>query len=110
MTKCLAPAVMVFLLPVVGFVNTALAERRPVKRAVDFTARMNPRLNGTTSSLGKTGVVVKIQNAAIAKDGTITVRATIVDSDGIPLDRLGIATKGPVSLRFIAAYIPAGQT
>jgi hypothetical protein len=67
MTKCLAPAVMVFLLPVVGFVNTALAERRPVKRAVDFTARMNPRLNGTTSSLGKTGVVVKIQNAAIAK-------------------------------------------
>ena len=53
--------------------------------------------------------MVKIQSAAIAKDGTITVRATIVDSDGIPLDRLGVATKGPVSMSFIAAYIPAGQ-
>jgi OmcA/MtrC family decaheme c-type cytochrome len=67
-------------------------------------------LNGTTSSLGKTGVVVKIQSAAIAKDGTITARATIVDSDGFPLDRLGVTTKGPVSMSFIAAYIPAGQT
>jgi len=109
MTKRLATAATAFLLPVVGLVGTALAERRPVK-PVDFAARLNPRLNGTTSSLGKTGVVVKIQNAAIAKDGTITVRATIVDSDGIPLDRLGVATKGPVTLRFIAAYIPAGQT
>jgi len=67
-------------------------------------------LNGSTTSLGKTGVVVKIQSAAIAKDGTITARATIVDSDGFPLDRLGVATKGPVSMSFIAAYIPAGQT
>ena len=50
---------------------------------------MNPRLNGSTTSLGKTGVVVNFQNAAIAKDDTITIRATIVDSDGIPLDRLG---------------------
>jgi OmcA/MtrC family decaheme c-type cytochrome len=53
---------------------------------------------------------VKIQNAAIAKDGTITVRATITDSDGTPLDRLGKATQGPVSMSFVAAYIPAGQT
>jgi OmcA/MtrC family decaheme c-type cytochrome len=109
MTKRVAAAVTVFLLPVAGLVNIALAERRPVK-PVDFTARMNPRLNGSTTSLGKTGAVVKIQNAAIAKDGTITVRVTIVDSDGIPLDRLGLATKGPVMLRFIAAYIPAGQS
>jgi OmcA/MtrC family decaheme c-type cytochrome len=75
---------------------------------VDFAA--TARLNGSTTSLGKTGVVVKIQSAAITKDGTITVRATIVDSDGFPLDRLGVATKGPVSMSFIAAYIPAGQT
>lgn len=88
MTKRLALVLTVFLLPVVGLVNIALAAHRPVK-PLDFTARMNPRLNGSTPSLGKTGVVVKIHNAAIAKDGTITVRATIVDSDGIPLDRLG---------------------
>jgi hypothetical protein len=53
---------------------------------------------------------VKIQSAAIAKDGTITVRATLVDSNGLPLDRLGVATPGPVSMSFIAAYIPAGQS
>jgi OmcA/MtrC family decaheme c-type cytochrome len=75
---------------------------------VDFSTIA--RLSGTTNSLGKTGVVVKIQSAAIAKDGTISVRATIVDSDGTALDRLGATTAGPVSMSFIAAYIPTGQT
>src|ERR1022692_4187862 len=104
----LASALLV-LAPVV-LLNTASADdHHPAKRPVDFTAVV-AQLNGTTSSLGKTGVVVKIQSAAIAKDGTITVRATIVDPDGFPLDRLGVATKGPVSLSYIAGYIPAGQT
>src|ERR1017187_1138292 len=56
------------------------------------------------------GIVVKIQSAAIAKDGTITVRATLVDADGMALDRLGVSTPGPVSMSLIAAYIPAGKT
>src|ERR1700736_4335552 len=106
MRKCFVLARAIFALVLAVFINTAFAGDRPAKRTVDFRAL----LNGTTSSLGKTGVVVKIQGAAIAKDGTITVRATIVDSDGNPLDRLGVATKGPVSMSFIAAYIPAGQT
>src|ERR1035437_6549959 len=98
-----------FVLAPVALFNTASADdHHPAKRPVDFTAVV-AQLNGSTTSIGKTGVVVKIQSAAIAKDGTITVRATIVDADGIPLDRLGVATKGPVSMRFIAAYIPAGQ-
>jgi OmcA/MtrC family decaheme c-type cytochrome len=100
-------SVLLVLAPAVLF-NTAFADDHRVKPAVDFNA--TAMLNGTTNSLGKTGVVVKIQSAAIAKDGTITVRATIVDSDGTPLDRLGVATKGPVSMSFIAAYIPAGQS
>jgi OmcA/MtrC family decaheme c-type cytochrome len=75
---------------------------------VDFAA--TAELNGTTNALGHTGVVVKIQSAAIAKDGTITARFTLVDSDGLPLDRLGVTSKGPVSLSLIAAYIPAGKT
>ena len=83
MKKCLAFAA--FLLPLVVFVNTASADRKPVKRTVDF----NAKLNGTTNSLGRTGVVVKIQSAAIAKDGTITVRATITDADGQPSTGLG---------------------
>jgi len=96
-----------FALAFVVVFNIASAADHRVKPPVDFTA--NPMLNGSTTSLGKTGVVVKIQSAAIAKDGTITARATIVDSDGFPLDRLGVSTKGPVSMSFIAAYIPAGQ-
>jgi len=94
-----------FTIALVVFVNTAAAGRQPAKRAVDFNATMH----GSTTSLGRTGVVVKIQSAAIAKDGTITVRATITDTDGVPLDRLGLATPGPVSMSFIAACIPPGQ-
>src|ERR1035437_8452065 len=106
MRKHLAGALLA-LAPVVLF-NAASAADHRVKRPVDFAAPA--QINGTISSLGKTGVVVKIQSAAIAKDGTITVRATIVDSDGFPLDRLGVATKGTTALSFIAAYIPAGKT
>src|ERR1035438_42288 len=101
---------LVSALPALALVvlfNAAFADDHPAKPAVKFDA--TAKLNGPTTSLGKTGVVVKIQSAAIAKDGTITVRATIVDADGIPLDRLGVATKGPVSMSFIAAYIPSGQ-
>jgi OmcA/MtrC family decaheme c-type cytochrome len=93
--------------PVVLF-NTASADDHQVKPAVNFAE--TAMLNGSTTSLGKTGVVVKIQSAAVAKDGTITVRATVVDSDGLPLDRLGVASKGPIAMSFIAAYIPAGKS
>ncbi len=55
------------------------------------------------------GVIVKIQSAAIAKDGTITARFTITDPKGLPLDRDGVTTPGPVSTSLIATYIPAGQ-
>src|ERR1035437_7876975 len=104
----LASALLV-LAPVVLFNIASADDHHPAKRPVDFAAVV-PQLNGSTTSLGKTGVVVKIQSAAVAKDGTITARATIVDADGFPLDRLGVATKGPVSLSFIAVYIPAGKT
>jgi len=106
MRKHLASA-LIALAPIVLF-NPAFADDRPVKAAVDFNA--NAMLNGVTSSIGHTGVVVKIQSAAIAKDGTITARVTIVDTDGLPLDRLGVASNGPVSMSLIAASIPAGQT
>src|ERR1035441_6712178 len=113
MRKCLVFASAAFALASVVFFSTASADERPVKRTVEFNTRLlgsATNLNGSTTSLGKTGVVVKVQSAAIAKDGTITVRAMIVDSDGHPLDRLGVATNGPVSMSFIAAYIPAAQT
>jgi OmcA/MtrC family decaheme c-type cytochrome len=100
-------SLLVGLAPLALF-NIAFADSHKTKPAVDFGA--TARLNGSTTSLGRTGVVVKIRSAAVAKDGTITARATITDADGIALDRLGVATNGPVSLSFIATYIPAGQT
>src|SRR6516165_7873109 len=109
MRKWFASASAIFALALTVFVAAAAADEWPAKKPVDFTASVGSRLSGTTSSLGKTGVVVKVQSAAIAKDGTITVRATIVDSDGNPLDRLGVITPGPVSMSFIAACIPPGQ-
>src|SRR4051812_1782479 len=56
------------------------------------------------------GVKVKIVSASIAKDGTITTRATLIDPKGLPLDRDGITTAGPVNLRFMGEDIPSGQT
>ena len=56
------------------------------------------------------GVVVKVVSASIAKDGTITARVNLTDPKGLPLDRDGITTPGAVSMSFICAYIPAGQT
>jgi OmcA/MtrC family decaheme c-type cytochrome len=106
MKRYLQTAGALLMLSLVVFVNSASADRRTPKKVVDFSAK----INGTTSSLGHTGVVVKVRSAAIANDGTITVRATIVDSDGNPLDRLGVATPGPVSMSFICATIPAGQS
>jgi OmcA/MtrC family decaheme c-type cytochrome len=110
MIKRLASVGALLALFLVVFVNIMLGADGQTKKAVDFTTTVNPMLNGPTTSLGHTGVVVKIQSASIAKDGTITARATIVDTDGHPLDRLGATTAGPVSMSFIAAYIPAGQT
>ena len=56
------------------------------------------------------GLMIKIQSAQIASDGTISTVFTITDPKGAPLDREGIVTPGAVSTSFVAAYIPANQT
>jgi OmcA/MtrC family decaheme c-type cytochrome len=101
-----ALARVAMILSLLVSMNGAFAAKTTPKKAVDFRAQVN----GVTNPLGHVGIVVKIQSAAIAKDGTITVRATLADVDGNPLDRLGVATPGPVSLSFICGYIPAGKT
>ena len=55
------------------------------------------------------GLVINIVSAKIAADGTISVDYKLADPSGAPLDRDGISTPGPISLSFLAAYIPAGQ-
>ena len=114
MKKCLAFVGVVLALAPAVFVPTASAQVSPTRRANASQLRKpvssNPKLNGIVNALGHTGIVVKIQSAAIAKDGTITARATVADVDGVPLDRLGVSSYGPIALSFIAAYIPSGKT
>src|SRR3954454_17579496 len=56
------------------------------------------------------GLLIKITSAAVAQDGTISVLFSLTDPQGLPLDRTGVQTPGTISVTFIAAYIPAGQT
>src|SRR3982751_1585740 len=56
------------------------------------------------------GLLIKITSAAVAQDGTISVIFSLTDPQGLPLDRTGVQTPGTISVTFIAAHIPAGQT
>jgi OmcA/MtrC family decaheme c-type cytochrome len=55
------------------------------------------------------GLVITINSAQIASNGTITVTYTLTDPSGLPLDATGVTTPGAVSLLYVAAYIPKGQ-
>jgi OmcA/MtrC family decaheme c-type cytochrome len=56
------------------------------------------------------GLNVSIASAGITQDGTISVDFTLADPKGLPLDKDGIFTPGPVTVSFLIAYIPKGQT
>ena len=55
------------------------------------------------------GLVARITGASVAGDGTIQVQFTLADPQGLPLDRMGIETPGPISTSFVAAFLPQGQ-
>ncbi len=56
------------------------------------------------------GLVITITGASIAADGTAKVQFRLTDPKTQPLDRAGVSTPGAVSVSFILAYIPKGQT
>ena len=56
------------------------------------------------------GLTIRVLSAEIASDGTISTTFTITDPRGVPLDRTGVTTPGAVSLNFVAARIPRGQS
>lgn len=66
--------------------------------------------DSATVDFVRPGLLVKITAASIASDGTIRARFKLTDPKGLPLDRDGVTTPGPVTVRLIAAYIPQGQT
>lgn len=55
------------------------------------------------------GLTVKVLSALIATDGTIAAKVRITDLQGVPLDREGIFSPGPVALSFVAAFLPQDQ-
>ena len=58
------------------------------------------------------GLVVKIQSANIASDGTITATVKFTDPKGVPLDISGVDTPGVIrsgNPSMVAAFIPKGQ-
>ena len=63
-----------------------------------------------TVNFVRPGLTLKIVSANIAQDGTISVDYKMTDPNGLPLDPAGITTPGAVSVSFLAAYIPKGQT
>lgn len=65
--------------------------------------------SAATVEFVRPGLVFKITGAQIAADGTITATLSITDPLGLPLDRLGINTPGPVAVSMVAATIPKGQ-
>src|SRR4051812_11567708 len=52
------------------------------------------------------GLVIKINSASIAADGTMTAVVTVTDPQGLALDNTGITTPGVVTLSFIMGFIP----
>jgi len=63
-----------------------------------------------TVNFVRPGLTFTLVSANIAQDGTMNVDYKITDPKGLPLDPAGITTPGAVSVSFVAAYIPKGQT
>jgi OmcA/MtrC family decaheme c-type cytochrome len=66
--------------------------------------------DSSTVNFVRPGLVMSIVSAKIATDGTISVDYKLADPKGLPLDLAGITTPGAVSVSFVAAFIPKGQT
>src|SRR5262249_54505690 len=56
------------------------------------------------------GLVIAINSAKIAADGTITAVYTLTDPKGAPLDSTGITTPGVVSVSLVVSVLPKNST
>jgi hypothetical protein len=94
------------LVMLVGAAGLKSASRSFFKR----DGRPARAVDRATVEFVKPGLVFSIVSASIAQNGTISARVKVTDPQGLPLDRLGADTPGPISMSFIAATIPQGQT
>jgi OmcA/MtrC family decaheme c-type cytochrome len=56
------------------------------------------------------GFTITVVSAKIATNGTVAVDYKLADPTGQPLDSAGVVTPGTISVSFLLAYIPKGQT
>ena len=56
------------------------------------------------------GLVITVNSAKIDPNGTITAVYTVTDPKGLPLDIAGVSTPGAITLSYVAAVLPNGQT
>jgi OmcA/MtrC family decaheme c-type cytochrome len=59
-----------------------------------------------TINFVRPGLELKILAAVVNPNGSMAVRIRITDPLGVPLDRLGVFTPGPVNISFVAAFLP----
>ena len=69
----------------------------------DLEFYMNPLL----VDFVRPGLTVQLENPTIGSDRRLRVNVRISDNVGLPLDRNGVFSPGPVSLSFIAAHLPS---
>ncbi|HVW83869.1 MAG TPA: OmcA/MtrC family decaheme c-type cytochrome, partial [Bryobacteraceae bacterium] len=67
-------------------------------------------MNSVIIDFLRPGLNIQISSGSIAADGTITVVYTVADPQNLPLDINGVYTPGPLSIRYVAAYIPKSQS
>ena len=65
--------------------------------------------DAATVEFVRPGLVIKINQAQIGADGTITIMYTLTDPNGLPLDAAGVTTPGAVKLSYLAAVLPNNQ-
>ncbi len=98
------PIVLLLLAVLTAAVGLKSAGKNPFTKH-DKAYYADPKL----LSFVNPGMVITINSAKIATDGTISVTYTLADPNGLPLDATGATTPGVISLAYEAAYIPKGQ-
>ena len=88
--------------------SDASADAGPV--AVDGAADGAPEASAPRAHVAAgPGVKLAITGSAVAADGTVTVRFTITDGAGVPLDYAGTYTDGAVSAKWVVSALGLGD-
>jgi|GEM_PF-1063662 len=89
---------------------TNLAARSDASNGGNYTAKDKEYyLTDEQIAFIRPGLVITILDVVLPSDGQLEVTYSITDPAGLPLDHDGIATPGPVDMRFTLANIPADQ-